>query len=130
MKKVILSLVLALVGFNSYANDTPRDPCRDLAVLREVQEVVPKTKYWYDREMMGYEKAMVITGKTLMTYSDNSGVACEFTIIYKGTRAGKAQYKRMTFGGGLRYTLQPNGRVDQFQVVIADRVELYQGKRK
>lgn len=130
VKKIILSLVLALVGFNSYANDAPKDPCRSMAVLNEVRIVVPKTKPWYDREMIGYNKASVVTGKTLMTFRDHPGVLCEFTIIYRGTHAGEPKYKRMTFGGSLRYTLKPDGRVDQFQVGVADRVELYQGKRK
>lgn len=125
MKKVILSLVLALVGFNSYA-EKPKDPCRSLAVLQEVRTVVPKTKPWYDREMIGYTKGTVVSGKTLMTFSDHPGVLCEFTIIYKGND----RFKRMTFGGSLRYTTKPDGRVDQFQVVIADSVELYQGNKK
>ncbi|EPJ3801301.1 hypothetical protein OND84_000487 [Morganella morganii] len=120
MKKIILSLILAFVSVSSFANNEPYDPCGDLNVLAVVKEDVIKTKYWYDKELIGYDKGYIKRGKTLMELSTPNTVLCQFRVVYIGR---KNRPKEMNFGVGLKYNRQ-DGKVSTFQANVSNRVEL------
>ncbi|MBT0460205.1 hypothetical protein [Morganella morganii] len=124
MKKIILSLMLILFSMNSFALDY--DPCKDFNVKEDIRTKVPKLKFWYDREMVGYEKAVIKPVGTLMAFSEPNEVSCSYRVIFLSR---KNPTKEMNFGVSLRYN-EDGKRITSFQTIISDQVTLHQRKRK